>query len=526
MEPYKNKTKEELIDIIFHLKEQLKSSPSSISDSDQSRFRDLKSGIIFDTLPEMITVLDHSGTIIELVSSPSTNHLEGITAQEIVGSNIKEILPESAYYNIANNMARVTETSKDSIANHRLLLNGEMHYYENHIFPLDDQYLLCICRDISKRYRAECINQEQQKEITRLNALMGAILDNIPVYLFIKDSGNNFRYLYFNKAFADNSGIPINKAVGKNDYEIFTRTEDMQKFREMDLKVLKEGELSYIEDYETANGEIRFIQTLKKKVETNAGSPYIIGVAWDITEAKRAERTLVEALNKAEESDRLKSAFLANMSHEIRTPLNAIVGFSKLITEIDNDLDKQQFAQIIETNSEMLLHLIDEILDISEIETGTLKLSLGPVRLLDICIQMEQQYNYISNNKVKLFFDTKDSDLYVKGDWDRITQVITNLLNNAFKFTSSGEVHFGFEQKGDFVEFYVKDTGIGIPAEKASKIFERFGKVDSFVQGTGLGLTICRSLIERMNGRIWLRSQVGKGTTFYFTMPCDKTDRG
>lgn len=295
----------------------------------------------------------------------------------------------------------------------------------------------------------------------------------------------------------------------------------MQKFRELDLKVLKEGELSYVEDYETANGDIRFIKTLKKTLRSSTEKPYIIGVSWDITDSKQAERTLVEALTKAEESDRLKSAFLANMSHEIRTPLNAIVGFSKLISEVNDELDKQQFAQIIETNSEMLLHLIDEILDISAIETGTLKLSMASVRLLDICIQLEQQYNYTSNNDVKLFFDTKDSDLYVKGDWDRITQVITNLLNNAFKFTSSGEIHFGFDQKGDFVEFYVKDTGIGIPAEKASKIFERFGKVDTFVQGTGLGLTICRSLIERMNGRIWLRSQIGKGTTFYFTMPCD-----
>lgn len=192
---YKNKTKQELIDIIFHLEEQIKGLSLSVDRSTQSRFRELKSQSIFDTLPEMITVLDHSGNIIELVSSPSTNHLEGITSQEIVGSNIKEILPESAYYNIAENMKKVIETSKDSIANHRLLLNGEMHYYENQIFPLDDQYLLCICRDISKRYMAECINQEQQKEITRLNALMGAILDNIPVYLFIKDSGNNFRYL-------------------------------------------------------------------------------------------------------------------------------------------------------------------------------------------------------------------------------------------------------------------------------------------------------------------------------------------
>ncbi|MFV0545102.1 MAG: PAS domain-containing protein, partial [Bacteroides sp.] len=298
---YKNKTKQELIDIIFHLEEQIKGLSLSVDRSTQSRFRELKSQSIFDTLPEMITVLDHSGNIIELVSSPSTNHLEGITSQEIVGSNIKEILPESAYYNIAENMKKVIETSKNSIANHRLLLNGEMHYYENQIFPLDDQYLLCICRDISKRYMAECINQEQQKEITRLNALMGAILDNIPVYLFIKDSGNNFRYLYFNKAFADNSGIPINKAVGKNDYEIFTRTEDMQKFRELDLKVLKEGELSYVEDYETANGDIRFIKTLKKTLRSSTEKPYIIGVSWDITDSKQAERTLVEALTKAEE---------------------------------------------------------------------------------------------------------------------------------------------------------------------------------------------------------------------------------
>lgn len=237
----------------------------------------------------------------------------------------------------------------------------------------------------------------------------------------------------------------------------------------------------------------------------------------------RQQQELEVAKIKAKESDTLKSAFLANMSHEIRTPLNAIVGFSKLLCLMDTTPEKIQYAEIIEKNSEILLNLFNDILDLSSLEADSLKLNIQPVKLNDICLQLEQQFRPKTRNGVELILDDVDRDIQVYGDWRRIIQIISNLLSNAVKFTHGGEIHFGYREKEDFVEFYVEDTGIGILAERVATIFRRFGKVNHFVQGTGLGLTLCRILVEKMGGRIWLRSQEGKGSRFYFTLPLVQT---
>ena len=239
----------------------------------------------------------------------------------------------------------------------------------------------------------------------------------------------------------------------------------------------------------------------------------------DVTERQHMIGELEKERNRAEQSDKLKSAFLANMSHEIRTPLNAIVGFSKLITYATSAEEKNQYSEIIERNSEMLLNLFNDILDLASLEADSLKFNIRPIKLIDICLQLEQQFCHKTQNGVKLILDDVDADMYTSGDWNRIIQIISNLLSNATKFTPKGEIHFGYREKEDFVEFYVKDSGIGIPAARIATIFRRFGKVDDFVQGTGLGLTLCRMLVEKMGGRIWLRSQEGQGSRFYFTLP-------
>ena len=163
--------------------------------------------------------------------------------------------------------------------------------------------------------------------------------------------------------------------------------------------------------------------------------------------------------------------------------------------------------------------LFNDILDLSSLEADSLSFNIRPIKLIDICLQLEQQFCHKTQNGVKLILDDVDTDMYTSGDWNRIIQIISNLLSNATKFTPKGEIHFGYREKEDFVEFYVKDSGIGIPAARIATIFRRFGKVDDFVQGTGLGLTLCRMLVEKMGGRIWLRSQEGQGSRFYFTLP-------
>lgn len=392
MQNNENKTKEELIKIIEQLEKKVEDLSSMQSYPVQERFREKYSTRILDALPDMLTVFDHDANIIELASSPSTNHVEGINADNITHSNVKDILPPEAYESVRQNMDRVILTGESSTSRHDLMLDGILHHYENRIFPLDKEYLLCMCRDISEQWNAEQTNKKQQKEL----------------------------------------------------------------------------------------------------------------------EAARI---------KAEESDRLKSAFLANMSHEIRTPLNAIVGFSKLVIDAECTNEKEQYAEIIERNSEILLNLFNDILDLSSLEADSLSFNIRPIKLIDICLQLEQQFCYKVKNGTKLILDDVDTELYVSGDWNRIIQIISNLLSNAAKFTPKGEIHFGYREKEDFVEFYVKDSGIGIPAERVATIFQRFGKINDFVQGAGLGLTLCRMLVEKMGGRIWLRSQEGKGSRFYFTLP-------
>ena len=392
MQNNENKTKEELIKIIEQLEKKVEDLSSMQSYPVQERFREKYSTRILDALPDMLTVFDHDANIIELASSPSTNHVEGINADNITHSNVKDILPPEAYESVRQNMDRVILTGESSTSRHDLMLDGILHHYENRIFPLDNEYLLCMCRDISEQWNAEQTNKKQQKEL----------------------------------------------------------------------------------------------------------------------EAARI---------KAEESDRLKSAFLANMSHEIRTPLNAIVGFSKLVIDAECTNEKEQYAEIIERNSEILLNLFNDILDLSSLEADSLSFNIRPIKLIDICLQLEQQFCYKVKNGTKLILDDVDTELYVSGDWNRIIQIISNLLSNAAKFTPKGEIHFGYREKEDFVEFYVKDSGIGIQAERVATIFQRFGKINDFVQGTGLGLTLCRMLVEKMGGRIWLRSQEGKGSRFYFTLP-------
>lgn len=392
MRNYDNKTKEELLKIIEQLEKKVEYLSSQHVCTDSKRFRERYGMRILDALPDMLTVFDHDANIIELASSAATNHVEGTDSESIISSNVKDILPKEAYENVRRNMDKVIRTGKSSTARHDLIQDGILHHYENRIFPLDDEYLLCMCRDISEQWDAEQTNARQKKEL----------------------------------------------------------------------------------------------------------------------DAARI---------KAEESDRLKSAFLANMSHEIRTPLNAIVGFSKLLASAESTEEKKQYSEIIDKNSEMLLNLFNDILDLSSLEAGSLKFNIRPIKLIDICLQLEQQFHYKTQSSVKLILDDVDTDMHASGDWNRITQVISNLLSNAAKFTPKGEIHFGYREKEDFVEFYVKDSGIGIPTERAATIFRRFGKINDFIQGTGLGLTLSRMLVEKMGGRIWLRSQEGKGSRFYFTLP-------
>ena len=640
-EQTKEALKEEL-ELLRKENEQLKRQLRSLEQNKQpeessTSFQERYAVKILNSLPDMLTVFNHDEVGIEVVSNEETNHV-GISNKDFEGMHMRQMVPPEAYQNIHANMQKVIATRTVSAAHHDMDFNGSHHYYENRIFPLDEEYVLIMCRDITERvatqqqleifksvldkvsdsilavssdgtlvyankqfmeeygvtqqmgtqkiydlpvsmrtpelweaklkdirdnggsfsYRAAYVRKGEEKnrvhqvstyltqeddteliwfftqditdvikkrdELRELNLLLDGILNNIPVYLFVKDPEDDLRYLYWNKAFADHSGIPASKAIGHTDYEIFPVHGDAEKFRKDDLELLQTHKrIDMQETYLSANGEARIVQTLKALVPMEGRKPLLIGISWDITNLQNIEQELIKARIKAEQSDRLKSAFLANMSHEIRTPLNAIVGFSQLLPSAETAEEKKLYSGIINQNSDILLQLINDILDLSKIEAVTLDYIIRPMNLGEVCRTIYTVHKERVKEGVTLVFDNEEEDLLMEGDQNRIMQVITNFLTNASKFTYEGEIRFGFGRMDKDIRVYVKDTGIGIEPEKVDHIFERFVKLNSFAQGTGLGLSICRMIIEKIGGEIGVTSELGKGSTFYFTIPYEET---
>ena len=246
----------------------------------------------------------------------------------------------------------------------------------------------------------------------------------------------------------------------------------------------------------------------------------MVCVNYDITELKETERKLIAARDKAEELDRLKSAFLANMSHEIRTPLNAIVGFSSLLTETEDMKDRKQYMAIVQENTELLLQLISDILDLSKMESGAFEFVKSDTDVNLLCSEIIRSLRMKVPAGVELVFEECLPGCHVWADKNRLNQVISNFINNALKFTFSGSITLGYYRQTDgYLRFYVRDTGMGIPKNKIKTVFDRFVKLNSFVHGTGLGLSICKSLVEQMGGTIGVESEEGEGSCFWFTYP-------
>ena len=253
-------------------------------------------------------------------------------------------------------------------------------------------------------------------------------------------------------------------------------------------------------------------------VEDEAGNIVVITfIQRDITEDIIYQQNLITAKNKAEEADKLKSTFLANMSHEIRTPLNAIVGFSELLTETDDTEEKFEYKQLIETNSEILLKLIGDILDLSKIEVGSIDINRQKLNLCQLCDELYRSFQQrIKNPKVTLKLINPYTKCIANFDKYRFMQIFTNFATNAIKYTPQGEIVMGYECMPGQVRIYVKDSGIGIPEEKKHRIFSRFEKLDTFAQGTGLGLSICKAIADATGGEVGFKSKANVGSEFWY----------
>ena len=262
------------------------------------------------------------------------------------------------------------------------------------------------------------------------------------------------------------------------------------------------------------------VNVLVRDFRPQDGIIEMVCVNYDITPLKQTEQKLIIARDKAEQLDRLKSAFLANMSHEIRTPLNSIVGFSTLLTETDDLEERAEYISIIQRNNELLLQLISDILDLSKIEAGTFDFVKERFEIEQACQEIVQELKAKPQKGVTLLFESHASPCHIYSDKNRFTQVLTNFINNAIKFTSQGNITVGYEITSDnAIKIYVHDTGLGVPKEKLDNIFDRFVKLNTFAQGTGIGLSICKSIITQMGGEIGVESVVNEGSFFWFTLP-------
>ena len=364
--------------------------------------------------------------------------------------------------------------------------------------------------------RIKALKEKDQEEHLRL---LEGILDNLPIAAKVKDVDNNWRYTFWNKKAEELFEYPAGSAIGKTDFD--TMPEAAGMIREEDEELVRTGiAQSGVRHFFTNKNEERFTFQNNNLLSFSNGRKWIIYTAWDITDMKKLERNWRLAKEEAEESNRIKSAFLANMSHEIRTPLNAIVGFSSLLTETEDMKDRKQYMAIVQENTELLLQLISDILDLSKMESGAFEFVKSDTDVNLLCGEIIRSLRMKVPAGVELVFEKCLPECHVWADKNRLNQVISNFINNALKFTFSGSITLGYYRQTDgYLRFYVRDTGMGIPRNKIKTVFDRFVKLNSFVHGTGLGLSICKSLVEQMGGTIGVESEEGEGSCFWFTYP-------
>ncbi|RLD64750.1 MAG: hypothetical protein DRI95_10180, partial [Bacteroidetes bacterium] len=403
------------------------------------------------------------------------------------------------------------------------------------------KHLVQIIHDISNRKRTEQALKESEEKFREL-------ADLSPTAIFIYQDE---KFVYVNKATSVITGYSEKELLSMNFWDVVHP--DMQTLvKEMAGKRFKKQAVDNRYDLKllNKNGEVLWADFSATYINYK-GQAAGIGNVFDITDNKRAEKTLVKAKQKAEESDRLKSAFLANMSHEIRTPMNGIIGFSELLA-LNNLTDKlkEKYVSVIRQSSDQLLHIIDDILDISKIEVGEVKIIKNELNVNTLLSELKSLFLTQlkkQSRPIKLLLKELIEDKYaiIYSDKFRIHQVLNNLINNALKFTENGSIEFGCHLisaneicEFDEIEisdqkrllFFVKDSGPGIPDDKQKIIFDRFRQSDESntreYGGTGLGLSISKGLIQILGGKIWLNSEIGKGSTFYFIIPFEtKTEK-
>jgi nitrogen-specific signal transduction histidine kinase len=485
--------------------------------------------IIFDRLPWGVELYDENGYLLDI--NKADLEIFGVTREQVIGLNAFENpnIPEWASeklkkgedvaflldYNFNKAAEKGYYTSK--------LADEVKHLRVKGVVLKDRQdvilgFFYIVFDDTESYHKAE----EIQYSLAKLKAAVDTGESIIWEYDVATDKLSADFSL--NDQIEESSFLTYLKEDRFSSVRDFIETlhpDDRHRVYNKQFKRLVDGEIGkYISVYRRVfDGKVYWLNSNVRayKYSVDGKPSKIVSYTSNITEQREKELELM----KVKEADKLKSAFLANMSHEIRTPLNAIVGFSDLVAETDDPEERQTYLDIIHTNNDLLLNLIGDILDFSKIEAGMLKYNIEEANIKELCMEVYLSGSLKIKPGVKLLFDKNSPTVTLRTDPQRILQVIANFVNNAIKFTSEGSITIFYETKENEVKVCVRDTGIGISEENRPRVFERFIKINDFHQGTGLGLTISKTIIEYLGGTIGVDSVQGKGSTFWFTLPLD-----
>jgi PAS domain S-box-containing protein len=483
---------------------------------------------IFENVQDLYYETSFDGTIINISPSISFVSQDQYSREDLIGKSMFEFYadPEARYILLAElkergylNDYEITLKNRDGSLIPCSLTSKIIYDIQGR-----PEKIVGSMRNISERKKAEeAIDQERR--------MLRTLIDNLPDPIYVQDK--ECRKVIANKADVENIGCANEAEVlGKTDIELFPGKIGERGYND-DKKIIKTGKpiFDLEEEFISEKGVKRWLQTTKIPLQDKDGNiTGLVGIGHDITERKQIVEELIRSKEKAEESDKLKTAFLHNISHEIRTPMNAIVGFSALLGEPEiDDKTRESYIEIIMQSSNHLLSIITDIVDISNIEANLIKTYKNGISVNKILKSLCSQFiPKADEKKINLICETglSDSDALILTDNTKLTQILSNMLSNALKFTDKGTIKLCYKLKDNFLEFCVSDSGIGIAAEYHSRIFDRFYQVQNAMErlyeGTGLGLAISKAYVELLGGKIWLSSEPGKGTSFFFTIPYEK----
>ena len=481
--------------------------------------------------PVSIVITDTNGNI-EYVN-PKFTEITGYSFEETIGKNPRILKTETRKEEDYRQLWQTILSGKIwSGEFYNKKKNGD-HYWENAtISPILNEkneisHFLAIKEDITQRKLVEQDLQESKVFLKETQNIARLGTYSLDIVSGIWSSSSILDEIF---------GIDINYKKSLQGWLSLIHPEWKEIISGYYINTVIGTQTKFDKEYEIVRNkdkEIRWVHGIGRLKRDDNGRPInMIGTVRDITERKEAEQELLKAKEKAEESDQLKSAFLANMSHEIRTPMNGILGFAELLKEPNlSGEEQQEYIKIIEKSGVRMLNIINDIIDISKIESGQMKVNMNES---NINSQIDYIYTFfkpeVERKGMKLIRRTSlpDEKVIIKTDREKLFAILTNLVKNAIKYSEKGTIEFGYEKKGEYLEFYVKDTGIGIKQERLTAIFERFVQEDisdvKARQGAGLGLAITKSYVEMLGGEIWVESEIGVGSTFYFTIPFDKAE--